>query len=218
MGARRSPHFSHRLLTTLLRIGLTGGIASGKTTVRRVLERTGIPMLDADALTHEFFAPGGELVEEIASHFGRTVLTPKGGIDRKILGARVFANPAEREWLNSVVHPRIWQRIGTFLDEREKEGRRAAGVEAALMLETGSATKYDRIVVVVCRPEQQFERLTARSGMSPQEARLRLAAQMDPLEKARQADDLVDASTTLEETEAAAKALAQALLARATGP
>ncbi len=199
----------------MLRIGLTGGIASGKTTVRRVFERAGIPMLDADALTHEFFAPGGELVEEVAGHFGSEVVDPDGGIDRKTLGARVFADPAEREWLNGVVHPRIWQRIGTFLEQREAEGRRVAGVEAALMVETGSAANYDRLVVVVCRPEQQFERLAARSGMSAEEARLRLAAQMDPLEKARRADDLVDASGTVEETEAAAAAVAQGLLSRA---
>ena len=198
----------------MLRIGLTGGIASGKTTVRRVFERTGIPMLDADALTHEFFAPGGELVEEVAEHFGREVLDRESGIDRKTLGARVFQNPAEREWLNGVVHPRIWERIDVFLGEREEEGRPVAGIEAALMLETGSAANYDRLVVVVCRPEQQFERLVGRSGMSPEEARLRLAAQMDPLEKARHADDLVDASGTLKETELAAAALARKLLDR----
>ncbi len=172
-------------------------------------------MLDADALTHEFFAPGGELVEEIASHFGADILDPEGGIHRKTLGARVFADPAERKWLNQVVHPRIWQRTRAFLEQNEAEGKDVAGVEAALMVETGSARNYDRLVVVVCRPEQQFERLTARPGMSPGEARLRLAAQMDPLEKARQADDLVDASGTLEETEAAAEALAAALLGRA---
>ena len=199
----------------MLRIGLTGGIASGKTTVRRVFERTGIPMLDADALTHEFFAPGGELVGEIAGHFGRDVLDREGGIDRKTLGARVFQNPAEREWLNGVVHPRIWQRIGAFLKRCQEEEKPVAGVEASLMVETGSAANYDRLVVVVCRPEQQCERLVARSGMSPEEARLRLAAQMDPLEKARSADDLVDASGTLEEAEAAAAALARKLIERA---
>jgi dephospho-CoA kinase len=201
----------------VLRIGLTGGIASGKTTVRQVFERTGIPMLDADALTHEFFAPGGELVETVAAHFGAGVLGADGGIDRRTLGARVFQNSEEREWLNSVVHPRIWQRIGKFLEQEDAEGRAVAGVEAALMVETGSAANYDRLVVVVCRPEQQLERLVERSGMSPQEARLRLAAQMDPLEKARQADDLVDASGSLEETEAAAAVVARALLQRAGG-
>ena len=174
-------------------------------------------MLDADALTHEFFAPGGELVGKVASHFGSAVVGRDGGVDRKTLGARVFADPAERAWLNGVVHPRIWQRIETFLEQREAEGRRIAGVEAALMVETGSAANYDRLVIVVCRPQQQFERLAARSGMSPEEARLRLAAQLDPLEKARHADDLVDASGTLEETEAAAAAVARALLARAAG-
>ena len=172
-------------------------------------------MLDADALTHEFFAPGGELVDAVAGHFGADVLDAGGGIDRKALGARVFANPEEREWLHGVVHPRIWRRIGAFLDGCEAEGKRAAGVEAALMVETGSAGGYDRLVVVVCRPEQQLGRLAARSGMSPEEARLRLAAQMDPLEKARRADHLVDASGTLEETEAGAEALARKLLGRA---
>ena len=201
----------------MLRIGLTGGIASGKTTVRRVFERAGIPMLDADGLTHEFLGPGGELVEEVARHFGPQVLAGEGGVDRKALGARVFADRQEREWLNGVVHPRIRQRIAAFLNEREQEGRPVAGVEAALMLETGSAADYDRVVVVVCRPEQQFERLSARTGMSPDEARLRLAAQMDPLEKARRANDLVDASGTLAETEAAAETLARGLVARATG-
>lgn len=201
----------------MLRIGLTGGIASGKTTVRRVFERAGIPMLDADGLTHEFLAPGGELAAEVARRFGQDVLDAEGGIDRKALGARVFANHEEREWLNGVVHPRIRQRIAAFLDEHEREGCAVAGVEAALMVETGSAAAYDRVVVVVCRPEQQFERLSARSGMSAAEARLRLAAQMDPLEKARRASDLVDASGTLAQTEAAAERLAGELLARAGG-
>lgn len=174
-------------------------------------------MLDADALTHEFFAPGGALVGEISAHFGADIVGAGGGIDRKALGARVFQNSEEREWLNSVVHPRIWQRIGKFLERHDAKGREVAGVEAALMVETGSAANYDRLVVVVCRPEQQFERLMARSGMSPEEARLRLAAQMDPLEKARHADDLVDASGTIEETEVAAGAVARALLERAAG-
>ena len=171
-------------------------------------------MLDADGLTHALLGPAGELVEEIARHFGPEVLSPEGGIDRRVLGAHVFADGDEREWLNGVVHPRILQRIALFLDEQERQGHPAAGVEAALMIETGSAANYDRVVVALCRPEQQFERLMARSGMEPEEARLRLAAQMDPEEKARRGSDLVDASGTLAETRAAAEALARALLAR----
>ena len=198
----------------MLRIGLTGGIAAGKTTVRRVFERTGIPMLDADALAHELLGPDGALVDAVAGRFGREVLAPDGGINRKALGARVFADDEEREWLNRVVHPRIRERTRAFLEAREREGCAVAGIEAALMVETGSASDYDRLVVVVCRPEQQLERLTARPGMTGGEARLRLAAQMDPLAKARRADDLVDASGTLPETEAAAERVARALLDR----
>ena len=182
--------------------------------MRRVFERAGIPMLDADGLTHALLGPGGELVEAIARHFGPEVVTPAGSIDRKALGARVFADRDERAWLNGVVHPRIRQRIADFLAEQERQGHRAAGVEAALMVETGSAAIYDRVVVVHCRPEQQFERLTARSGINPEEARLRLAAQMDPEEKARRATDVVDASGALAETRAAAQTLARALLAQ----
>ena len=196
----------------MLRIGLTGGIASGKSTVRRLFEASGIPMLDADALTRELLAPGGELVPTIAEAFGSGVVDAAGGIDRQALGARVFANDADRERLNGIVHPRIRERIEEFLGTREAEGCRAAGIEAALMIETGSAATYDRVVVVSCRPEQQLARLTVRSGMSPDEARLRLAAQMSPAEKARRATDLVDASGSVAETAAAAARLAARLL------
>ena len=199
----------------MLRVGLTGGIAAGKTTVRRVFERSGIPMLDADALTHALLAPGGELVETVEQAFGPEVRSPSGGIDRKALGARVFASGAERERLNRIVHPRVRELIHAFLDRSEGEGRRAAGVEAALMIETGSAAIYDRVAVVHCPPEQQVERLVARSGMSPGEARLRIAAQLPAAEKARRADHLVDASGTVAGTEAAAAALAERLLAEA---
>ena len=202
----------------VLRVGLTGGIASGKTTVRRVFERSGIPMLDADALTHALLAPGGELVETIARAFGPEVVDSSGGIDRKVLGARVFANRGDRERLNGIVHPRVRERIASFLDRRAREGHRAAGVEAALMLETGSAAIYDRVVVVHCRPEQQIGRLVARSGMSIEEARLRLAAQMAPDEKARRGSDLVDASGPIAETETAAAALAARLRAEGGAP
>lgn len=196
----------------MLRVGLTGGIASGKSTVRRVFERAGIPMLDADRLTHELLAPGGELVETIARAFGPQTVAAAGGIDRKALGARVFAHPAERERLNRIVHPRIRERIRAFLDGRERAGHRAAGVEAALMLETGSAAIYDRVVVVHCPPDQQLARLMARSEMSAEEGRLRLAAQLSPGEKARRATDLLDASGPVAATEAAAAALAERLL------
>lgn len=198
-----------------LRVGLTGGIASGKSVVRRVFERSGIRMLDADALTHEFLGSGGLLVGEIVAAFGEEMRQADGSIDRRRLGARVFGDEAARERLNRIVHPRIRQEIASFLDRCEQEGLPAAGVEAALMIETGSAALYDLVVAVVCRPEQQRDRLAARSAMSPEEAAVRIGAQMSPLEKAKRADLLVDASGTLVETEEAAAAMARRLLERA---
>ena len=198
-----------------LRVGLTGGIASGKSVARRVFERAGIRMLDADALTHEFLGPGGVLVPEIVAAFGEEMRQGDGAIDRRRLGGRVFGDEAARERLNRIVHPRIRQEIASFLDRCEKEGLPAAGVEAALMIETGSAALYDLVVAVVCRPEQQRDRLAERSAMSPEEAAVRIGAQMSPVEKARRADLLVDASGTLAETEQAAALMARRLLDRA---
>lgn len=199
----------------MLRIGLTGGIASGKSVVRGVFEQAGIPMLDADALAHALLGPEGALVGEVLAAFGEEMRGEDGGIDRRRLGGRVFADEDERNRLNGIVHPRIRKEIGEFLDRAESEGRTAAGVEAALMIETGSAALYDSVVAVVCRPEQQRERLRARSGMTAEEAAVRIAAQMSPLEKARRADRLVDASGTLAETQEAAFALARTLLEEA---
>lgn len=198
-----------------LRVGLTGGIASGKSVARRVFERSGIRMLDADALTHEFLGPGGLLVGEILVAFGEELRQADGAIDRRRLGGRVFGDEAARERLNRIVHPRIRQEIASFLDRCEREGLPAAGVEAALMIETGSAALYDLVVAVVCRPQQQRDRLAARSAMSPEEAAVRIGAQMSPLEKAKRADLLLDASGTLAETEEAAAVMARRLLERA---
>lgn len=198
-----------------LRVGLTGGIASGKTVVRRAFERSGIRMLDADALTHEFLGRGGPLVPEIAAAFGEEMRGADGAIDRRRLGALVFADEEARKRLNGIVHPRIRREIAAFLHRCERADLPAAGVEAALMIETGSAALYDRVVAVVCRPEQQRDRLAARSGMSAEEAAVRIGAQMSPLEKARRADLLLDASGTLAETEEAAIRMARQLLEEA---
>ncbi len=195
----------------MLRIGLTGGIASGKSVVRRVFERAGIPMLDADRLTHDFLAPGGELVEAVVCEFG-DVRDSAGGVDRAKLGGIVFSDPAARERLNRIVHPEVRRAIREFLEQRSAEGAAAAGVEAALMVETGSAKTYDRLVVAHCPPEQQVERLLARSSLTEAEARARIAAQMPVAAKMAAADDLVDTSGSLPETEERARRLADELL------
>lgn len=198
----------------MLRIGLTGGIASGKTVVRRLFERAGIPMLDADAVTHGYLAPGGALVPAVRAKFGPGILAADGGVDRKALGARVFVDPGARHWLNGLTHPRIREEIAAFLEAREREGCAAAGVEAALLIETGGAAAYDRVVVVHCEPEMQVERLLGRTpGMTAEEARLRLAAQLPPEEKVRRATDVLDTGGSLAETGTAAHELAERLLA-----
>ncbi len=199
----------------MLRIGLTGGIASGKTVVRKVFERAGIPMLDADRLTHDLLAPGGRLVEAIVREFG-DVRGPEGGVDRQRLGSLVFTDASARERLNGIVHPEVRRAIREFLDARETAGDPAAGVEAALMVETGNSRIYDRVVVTHCSPEQQVSRLLARSSLTADEARARIAAQLPVEAKMAAADDLVDASGTLEETAERAGRLAGTLLRRAT--
>ncbi len=199
----------------MLRIGLTGGIASGKSVVRRVFERAGIPMLDADRLTHDFLAPGGELIQAIVQEFGREfgdVRDSTGGVDRSKLGGIVFSDPAARERLNRIVHPEVRRAIQEFLEQRSAAGAAAAGVEAALMVETGSAKTYDRLVVAHCPPEQQIERLLARSSLTEAEARARIAAQMPVAAKMAAADDLVDTSGSLPETEERARRLVGELL------
>ncbi len=173
-------------------------------------------MLDADRLTHDLLAPGGRLVEVVAREFGGG-RDPQGGVDRKRLGAIVFADPEARKRLNGIVHPEVRRAIHEFLDAREAAGDPAAGVEAALMVETGSVRIYDRLVVVHCAPEQQLARLLARSSLTEAEGRARIAAQLPIAAKVAAADDLVDASGSLEETEARARRLAESLLRRATG-
>ncbi len=197
----------------MLRVGLTGGIASGKSVVRRVFERLGIPMLDADETVHGYLAPGGALVAEVAGRFGAEVLDRRGGVDRKALGARVFLDEAARRWLHRQTHPRIRRDIGAFLDAREADGRSVAGVEAALLIETGSYRNYDRVVLAACPPDLQLERLLARTpGMTPDEGRLRLAAQLPLEEKVSRASDVLDTSGALAETVARAEELARRFL------
>lgn len=203
----------------MLRIGLTGGIASGKSVIRRVFERTGIPMLDADETVHRYLEPGGALVSAVASRFGPEVLAGDGGVDRKALGARVFVDETARSWLHRETHPRIRRDIAAFLDARERDGLRAAGVEAALLIETGSYRNYDRVVLAACPAAVQLERLLARTpGMTPDEGRLRLAAQLPLEEKVSRASDVLETGGTLDETKARAEALALRLIpARGAG-
>lgn len=191
----------------MLRIGLTGGIASGKSTVVGMLRELGCAVLEADPLAHQLMEPGQPAYDEIVAEFGREILDSDGCIHRPRLGAIVFADPARRARLNEIVHPRVVEASEAWFAELERAGREPFAVhEAALLIEAGYHTRMDRLVVVWCRPEQQRERLLAR-GLSPQQAEQRLAAQMPLEEKCRLADEVIDASGPLEQTRRQTEAL-----------
>ncbi|MEO5761940.1 MAG: dephospho-CoA kinase [Vicinamibacteria bacterium] len=198
-----------------LRVGLTGSIASGKTTVARRLKDRGIPVIDLDKVGHEVLRKRHEAFEPVVQAFGEGVLGPDGEIDRKVLGALVFADTEARERLNQIVHPKI----------RDEEARRFAGMaesgvaavvtEAALLIETGQRSRFDFFVVVGCAPEIQIDRLMKREGCAIDEARKRIAAQL-PFEKKRvDADYVIDTSGSREDTLSLADKLAEEIKARA---
>lgn len=184
----------------MLRVGLTGGIACGKTVVRKRLEERGARTLDADAVVHRLLGAGTETSAEIGRAFGPGVVAEDGSIDRQALGRIVFADPEARERLNAIVHPGVYEAIEEFFEEAERSGEPLAVVDAALMIETGSYERYDRVVVVHCRREQQIERLRAREGLTAEEAESRIRAQMPIEQKKAYGDVLVDASGTIGET------------------
>lgn len=184
----------------MLKVGLTGGIACGKTVVRRRLEERGIPTLDADAVVHRLLQSGTDVTREIAEIFGDAVIAPDGSVDRKALAVIVFNDEEALRKLNAVVHPAVWREIQRFFEEREKASDPVAVVDAALMIETGSFRRYDRVVVVHCLPELQLDRLMARDGLSREDALRRIRSQMPIEEKRPFADFLVDTSGSIEET------------------
>jgi dephospho-CoA kinase len=192
----------------MLRLGLTGGIASGKSVVAGMLRDLGFPVLDADALAHALIEPGQAAYAEVVHEFGPGIVAPDSRIDRHTLGAIVFANPSKLARLNAIVHPRVREAAYRQLDEWASSGTpTAAFIEAALLVEAAYQNSLDGLVVTWCRPEQQLERLLAR-GLSETEARQRMAAQLPMDEKLRYATERIDCSGTLEATRRQVEALA----------
>ncbi len=178
-------------------VGLTGGLASGKSTVADLLRQRGVPVLDADSVVHNLYEPGGEGVALVADLFGDGVLKPDQSVDRKTLGARVLGDAEALESLNRAIHPVVRDEIGRWLDAIEQP---IAVVEAALLVETGSWRTYDLLMVVSCTPEQQLERAFKR-GIGPLRARALLGAQAPIDKKIALADVVVDNSGTPEQLE-----------------
>jgi dephospho-CoA kinase len=186
--------------TAMLRLGLTGGIASGKSAVAAMLREMGFAVIDADSLAHSLIEPEQPAYQEIVSTFGSSILDLQGRVDRTKLGAVVFADRAKLDTLNAIVHPRVRAAIAAQFAEWARAGARtAAFVEAALLVEAGYLEDLDGLVVTWSRPEQQIERLQAR-GMSEEEARQRSAAQMPVQEKLKFATERIDCSGSMEET------------------
>lgn len=185
----------------MLKVGLTGGIASGKTTVAEMFAARGCRLLDADRIAHEVIVPGQPAYDKIVRAFGREILTADGGVDRSRLAAIVFADRARREQLNRIVHPPVIARIEREFDRlAETDPGGIVLLEAALLVETGYHRKLDKLIVTWCSPAQQLERLMRQTGLARAEAQQRLAAQMPPEDKRRYADYEIDCSGSLSAT------------------
>ena len=183
----------------MLKVGLTGGIASGKSTVAAMLRARGCPVLEMDPIGHQLLKPGEPAYDETVREFGRAILDANGAIDRDKLGAIVFASKEKRERLNAILHPKILAKVREWFEARDKEGADFAVVEAALIYEAAYDKELDRMVVCWCRPEQQLARLERR-GLTREQAQARVDAQMSIDEKRKLADDVIDCSKSLEET------------------
>ncbi len=170
------------------RVGLTGGVASGKTTVANLFAALGVPIVDTDALAREVLATGSPLLAEVIAHFGPGIVAADGGLDRRALRARVFADPAERRWLEERTHPAI----RALTDARCDSARGPYSMVAIpLLVETGGAARFDRVLVVDADPALQLARLQARDGVTSQQAAQMLAAQASRADRLAVADDVI---------------------------
>ena len=197
-----------------LLVGLTGSIATGKSTVSRMFAHLGARVIDADLLAREVVMPGQPPYLKIVEEFGAGVVQEDGSLDRKALGAIVFADPARRKRLEEITHPAIGtrqQRILSVLDAEAFEG--AVIWDAALLLESGGAARMDRVVVVYADPEIERQRLMERDGVNEADARARIASQMPIAEKAKLAHHVIDNSGPRAETERQVRAVYGLLLA-----
>jgi len=185
----------------MLKVGLTGSIAVGKSFVVGVFQDLGCATFDADKVAHTVMEPDREAFDDIVREFGRVVLGEDGSVDRSKLGPIVFADPEKRRRLNAIVHPRVITEQNRLLAEAERANPRGiAIVDAALMIESGGYKRFDKLIVVFCSRETQIERLMNRNNITLEAAELRVSAQMSSEEKRRYADYEIDTSGTMEET------------------
>ena len=182
-------------------LGLTGGIASGKSSVAKMLARRGARIIDADRIARQVVEPGQRAWKQIATYFGNDFLLPDGTIDRRKLAACVFADKRKREQLEGITHPEILARVRENLEAARAAGCRVAVLDVPLLIETGWTNMVDQLWLVYAEREVQKARLMHRDNLTPEEAELRLAAQMPLAEKRKYADVIIDNSGSPELTE-----------------
>jgi dephospho-CoA kinase len=202
----------------MLRVGLTGGIACGKSRVLARLAGHGIAALDLDAVAHDVIAPGRPAHAEIVRRFGPRIVARDGSIDREALGRIVFADAEARLHLNAIVHPRVREEEARLAAGEERRGTPVLVTDAALLVESGGHLRFDRLVVVYCAPETQLRRLMERDDIDESVARGRIEAQMPLVEKRSFAHFLVETSGLFPDTDAAADSLVAELQALVAAP
>ncbi|MCH7712322.1 MAG: dephospho-CoA kinase [Chloroflexi bacterium] len=191
----------------MLVIGLTGSIGTGKSEATRVLQELGAEVINADQVGHEAYTPHTESWNAVVDAFGRDILQPDGEIDRRKLGAIVFADPVQLAKLNGIMHPRMADMVAEKTEQMRSRGVQVVVVEAALMFEAGWETLVDEVWATDSSLEIVFERLMSRNGMDEQEVRKRIGSQMDIQERLDRADVVVDNSGDVAALEATVKSL-----------
>jgi dephospho-CoA kinase len=209
----------------LLKVGLTGGIASGKSTVGEMFVRLGAHLIQADAISHQLMQPGQAVYAEVVRHFGKAILNPDGTVNRARLAEAAFGSPGSPsrvEELNRIVHPAVVRRQEEWMDEvGHKDDSAIAMVEAALILEAGVKDHFDRLIVVTCSPEQRVQRWARRFNVDEESARAeitrRMAAQLSDEKKIEAADYIIHNSGSLDETAAQVRGIYGLLKQEDTG-
>lgn len=201
-------------------VGLTGSVASGKSSVARIWREAGVPVVSADDLSRQAVAPESRGLARIREAFGDEVLTPEGALDRDAMRERVFRHPDERRRLERILHPRIRELRNRWLAERGEEGHPLVAVEIPLLFETGTEDDFDVVVVVHASRDERLRRLVAERGLEEDEARRIMEAQIDPDEKRRRADEVLLNDGDRDELREGALALLERLrrAAAGTGP
>jgi dephospho-CoA kinase len=190
----------------LLKVGLTGGISCGKSVVGEMFVTLGAHLIQADAIAHQLMQPGEAVYREVVRHFGEGILNPDGSVNRARLAEAAFEGPGKPsriQELNQIVHPEVIRKQDDWMEEvGRRDSRAIAIVEAALILEAGVVERFNRLVVVTCRPEQRIQRWAARVGVDEETARRevarRMAAQLPDEDKVKAADYVIDNSGSLD--------------------